>query len=209
MISEIYGFPVYKGKFSNPEKVLHYIQECKLEKSDKWNANCLISAENGSTNVGEEENRCINDDIFNEIIKHASEMLKELEINLNVSPSECGKLECKECRDVWVNKYTKGHNQNMHWHVDNERGILFSFAYFAKYNPERDANFVFVNPVPRDVCHKEMLKHPSFSKAVKMDIEEGDILIFPCWMLHYVTTQQCEGPRITMAGNLYEIKSGK
>lgn len=206
MIEEIYGYPVYKGKFSHPEKVFHYIQECKLEKSNKWNANCLVSAEDGSTNVSEDDFKYIHDEIFNEIVKHASYMLSELEINLKVSPSECGKLECKNCRDVWVNKYTEGHSQNMHWHVNRERGVLFSFAYFAKYDPERDADFVFVNPVPRDVCHEEMLKHPAFSKAMKMDIEEGDILIFPCWMLHYVTTQKSEGPRITMAGNLYEIK---
>lgn len=206
MIFEIYGFPVYKGKFSEPEKVLRYIQDCKLEKADKWNANCFTSAECGSNTLSESDNVCINDEIFDEIVRHASQMLSELDIKLSVSPSECGRLECKQCRDVWINKYTEGHNQNMHWHVDRKKGILFSFAYFAKYDPQKDADFVFVNPIPRGICHKEMLKHPSFSIDAKMNVEEGDILIFPCWMLHYVTTQKSKEPRLTMAGNLYEIK---
>lgn len=207
MILEIYGFPVYKGKFSEKESVLRYIHECKLSESDKWNAKCLVSSEHGSANISDTANKCIDDNIFNELIRHASEMMKELNIDLKLSPSECGKVKCNECRDIWINKYMKGHSQDLHWHVDRDKGILFSFTYFAKYDPENDGKFVFVNAVPQDVCHEEMLKHPAFSKATIIDIEEGDIIIFPCWLLHYVTTQKTDGPRITMSGNFYEIKS--
>lgn len=207
MILEIYGFPVYKGKFSEKENVLRYIQECKLRKSNKWNADCLISAEHGSDEISETDLKCIDDTIFNELVKHASQMMKELGISIKLSPSRCGHQNCLECRDVWVNSYTTGHSQELHWHVNYEINVLFSFTYFAKYNPDTDADFVFVNAIPNGVCHEEMLKHSAFSKSTILNVEEGDIIIFPCWMLHYVTTQKSEGPRITMSGNFYEVKS--
>lgn len=207
MILEIYGFPVYKGKFSEKENVLRYIQDCKLRKSSKWNAHCLISSEDGSDEISVNDNKCIDDNIFNELVKHASEMMKELGINIKLSPSRCGQQKCLECRDVWINSYTQGHSQDLHWHVNREAKTLFSFTYFAKYDPNNDAEFVFVNAVPKGVCHEEMMKHPAFSKATILNVEEGDIIIFPCWMLHYVTTQKNDGPRITMSGNFFEVKS--
>lgn len=205
MIVEVYGFPVYKGKFSEKESVLHYIQECKLNESDRWNASCLTSSDHGSKHINAGDNKCISDDIYKEIVKHALEMMKELNINLILTPSRCRKKECHDCRDVWINRYTNGHGQNVHWHVDYEHNPRFSFTYFAKYDSRNDAKFVFVNPIPPGVCTKEMSKHPAFSEDMSFNVEEGDIIIFPCWLLHYVTMQRSEGPRITMSGNLYEM----
>lgn len=205
MLINIYGFPVYKGKISDPEKILHYIQEYKFGNSDKWNANCLISASGGSSKISEESEFVINDYIYNELNKHAAKMMEDLNIDMKISPSECGNIKCPDCRDVWVNKYCKGHSQEIHWHVHPERDVLFSFAYFAKFDPEKDAKFKFVNPVPTEITNETLRKHPSFSVDMVPDIEEGDILIFPCWMLHYVEEQKTDGPRITVAGNLYEL----
>jgi hypothetical protein len=210
MIAEIYGFPVYMDKLSNPEKFLRYIQDIKLEKSDGWNAKCLVSSKHGSTSIGETDNNFIHDEIFDELCLHGENYLGELGVDIKMSPSECGDPKCQNCRDIWINKYEKGHSQDIHWHVNEEKNILFSFACFLKFDPEKDASFVFVNPIPHEgVKSTKLREHPSFSVAMKPNIEEGTILIFPPWMLHYVETHKSEEPRISMAGNFYENKSNE
>ena len=208
MIAEIYGFPVYMDKLSDPEKFLRYIQDVKLGKSDGWNAKCLVSSKDGSSEIEENDKCFIHDEIFDELCLHGERYLRELEIDVKMSPSECNDLKCKDCRDIWVNKYEKGHSQDLHWHVNEEKDILFSFACFLKFDPDKDASFVFVNPIPKySVKCKKLREHPSFSVAMKPNIQEGTIIIFPPWMLHYVETHKSEEPRITIAGNFYEIKS--
>lgn len=208
MIAEIYGFPVYMDKLSNSEKFLRYVQDLKLAKSDGWNAKCLVSSKQGSTEIKENDINFIHDEIFDELCLHGERYLQELGIDIKMSPSECKNPKCKDCRDIWVNKYEKGHSQDLHWHVNEEKDILFSFACFLKFDPDKDASFVFVNPIPHHGVKCDKLReHPSFSRAMKPNIEEGTILIFPPWMLHYVETQKSDDPRISMAGNFYENKS--
>lgn len=208
MIAEIYGFPVYMDKLSDSEKFLRYVQDLKLAKSDGWNAKCLVSSKHGSTEIKENDLNFIHDEIFDELCLHGERYLQELGIDIKMSPSECKNPKCKDCRDIWVNKYENGHSQDLHWHVNEEKDILFSFACFLKFDPDKDASFVFVNPIPHHGVKCDKLReHPSFSRAMKPNIEEGTILIFPPWMLHYVETQKSDDPRISMAGNFYENKS--
>lgn len=206
MIFDVYGYPVYKGKFSKGEDVLRYIEECKIGPSDKWNAKCLVSSSDGSSQVNDESMQVFNDIIFNEIVEHGKKMLEELDINVKMSPSECGHIKCTECQDIWINKYVKGHSQDLHWHLNPEKDILFSFTYFAKYDPKKDARFVFVNAMPREFRDEEINKHKAFTIQMIPEIEEGDIIIFPCWLLHYVETQKTDNERITMAGNFFKLK---
>jgi hypothetical protein len=208
MIAEIYGFPVYMDKLSDPEKFLRYIQDVKLAKSDNWNAKCLVSSRHGSAELGETQPNFIHDEIFDELCLHGKRYLQEMNIDIKMSPSECKNPKCKNCRDIWINKYEKGHSQDLHWHVNEEKDILFSFACFLKFDPDKDASFVFVNPIPHDGVKCEKLReNPYFSVAMKPNIEEGSIMIFPPWMLHYVETHHSDEPRISMAGNFYENKS--
>ena len=208
MIEDVYGFPVYMDKLSDKEKFMQYIQDYKLEKSDGWNANCLISSSAGSTLLENKEEPIIDDYIHNEVCSHGQKYLKEIGIDVKLTTNQCNNPECKECRDIWINQYEKGHSQDLHWHVHDDRKILFSFVCFLKYDPLKDADFVFVNPIPKHGVHcKKLRDHPSFSVYMKPNIQEGAIMIFPPWMLHYVETQKSDGPRITMAGNFYEINS--
>ena len=210
MIAEIYGFPVYMDKLSDPEKFLRYIQDIKLGKSDGWNAKCLVSSHDGSSEIGENDIKFIHDEIFDELCLHGDRYLQELEIDLKMCPNTCKDPKCSECRDIWVNKYEKGHSQGLHWHVFEGRDILFSFVCFLKFDPDKDASFVFVNPIPRfGVKCEKLRENPYFSAAMKPNIEEGSIMIFPPWMLHYVETHKSEEPRITIAGNFYENKSNE
>ena len=75
---------------------------------------------------------------------------------------------------MWGSKYTKGHYQGIHNHVDN--GELFSFVYFAKYDPSKDADLIFVKDMTMANAngyltteineYKEFEDHPAFSNHV-------------------------------------------
>ena len=73
----------------------------------------------------------------------------------------------------------------------------------------KDAKFKFINPTPLEITNETLREHPAFAFDMTPDVEEGDILIFPCWMLHCVEEQKTDGPRITAAGNFYEVLKEK
>ena len=204
MISGVYGLPLYKGKISNTEKFFRYIENCKTGKSDVWNAECMTSSNDGSTKIKSEDTTTMDRDVFDEICLHGETMMKEIGLDISISPCMCKNVECKDCIDVWVNKYTKGHSQGVHWHVNQKTNALFSFVYFAKYDSERDAKLTFVNFMPEYIECEEMREHLTFSRGFRPDVEEGDILIFPSWLLHFVDEQKHDETRITVAGNFYQ-----
>src|SRR6056300_459532 len=174
MIADIYGFPVYIDKLLDSKKFLRYIQNFKLAKSDGWNAKCLVSSNDGSSEIRENDNNFIHDEIFNEICLHGERYLQELKLDIKMSPSMCKNTVCKVCRDIWVNKYEKGCSQDLHWHVSEKSDILFSFVCFLKFDPEKDASFVFVNPIPHyGIKCSKLRENPYFSAAMKPVIEEG------------------------------------
>jgi len=45
---------------------------------------------------------------------------------------------------------------------------------------------------------------PCFSRSFVPDVKQGDVIIFPFFMVHEVSKQECDGPRITFSGNLYK-----
>ena len=49
-----------------------------------------------------------------------------------------------------------GHKQDIHWHpnVEGATDFLFSFVYFSKYDPDKDAKLVFVNPASPFPCEE-------------------------------------------------------
>ena len=109
--------------------------------------------------------------------------------------------------------------QASHNHIDiNE---IFSFVYFAKYDPSKDADLVFIKDITManmngflvegssyTLC-EELQEHPIFSNQVSLNIKEGDLVIFPSYLQHLVEEQKHDGPRITIAGNLYKIFDDK
>ena len=159
----------------------------------------------GSSEISVEyDDKPVDDLIYNEFNKHGAKMMEELGINMKISASECGNMQCLECRDIWFNKYHKTHSQEIHWHVHNDRDVLFSFAYFAKFDPEKDAKFKFINPMPSEITNETLREHPAFAFDITPDVEEGDILIFPSFLLHRVEEQLEDRQRITISGNFYE-----
>ena len=207
MIHEVYGYPVYVGKVSNKETIFEHMKEFlkdnPIYKADLWDASCLTTSSHGtSSNV----TQYYSEHVVSMIEEHKTIMLKELGIKENIKStcSLCGNPKCLECMDMWINIYDKHMKQGAHWHVEGkENDPFFSFVYFVKYDQKKDAKLVFINPAPETVCTK-LLHLNYYKRTTNLDIDEGDVVIFPSFMVHCVEEQIVGGPRITIAGNLYE-----
>ena len=202
MISTIYGYPICKVSVKDKMKMMDevYLNVKKIGNVSMWDSECL------TTSTVSNENKFSSEHVKNEIMYHTNEMIKELGLNLDLGLKMCDTKDCTFCDDIWMNVYKKGHYQVTHTHHSEQPGAalpLFSFSYFAKYNPEKDAKFIFVNPAPSSDC-KELHKLDCFKPEITMDVKEGDIIIFPNFMPHRVEEQLDKGPRITISGNLYE-----
>jgi|DEB0MinimDraft_4_1074332.scaffolds.fasta_scaffold02856_3 hypothetical protein len=198
----VWGFPVLKYKFENPvkalEDILEYANEDRLsEMSDEWNAKCKSTA--------------MSRDLGN-MVHIQGELEKILKVVSDQFEIPLGKLSFKGCEhpecfgDYWVNQYTKGDQQDVHYHMNPEFGDppLFSFTYFAKYDPEKDAKFYFYNPSPAPDLYKDFINsRPEFKTRKELDIREGEIIIFPSYMLHGVDEQLRDESRITLSGNIH------
>jgi len=227
MITGIHSVPIYIESLDDEykEKINFILNNVKFGITDKWfSTKCMTTAAHGSTHVTNREA----DVIFNKyglflydlITDKANKFLVQLGIkNLKLTVNSCGVEKCKNCSELWCSKYTKGMYQASHNHVDiNE---IFSFVYLAKYDPSKDAKLVFVKDMTManmngflvegssyTLC-EELQEHPIFSNEVTLNIKEGDLVIFPSYLQHLVEEQKHDGPRITIAGNLYKIFDDK
>lgn len=197
MITHVYGFPVYTCNIPGNSVILQDIHNFKgIKETNEWNASCLTSSEGG--NGSQEEIPFASPLLKKEVIEHSKIMMNMLDVDMN--------LNLGMGDDYWINIYKKGHSQKLHWHGDYDNGlhILFSFVYFAKYDHQKDAKLIFINPASPFGC-KELEVLPSFADEIAADVKEGQLIIFPNIMLHRVEEQKVDGPRITVAGNLYEV----
>ena len=208
MIHSVYGYPVYVGKASNKEAIFEHMKDflnkTPVQTADRWNCSCLTTSSHGcSSNV----NQYHSNHVIEMVEEHKTAMLNELGIKDNIETvcSLCRDPECIACMDLWINIYGKGMEQGEHWHIQGtETDPFFSFVYFVRYNPKTDAKLVFLNPAPETPC-KKLLDLNSYKRNTTVDVNEGDVIIFPSFMVHYVEEQKTDGPRITIAGNLYEV----
>jgi len=234
MISYIWGLPVYVGSFKKPEEAINELMKCEsiTDEANGDGMEPITDEANGDgmafmivETIGGElqpDEGTLFDLLYHgayttyidaEVDEHAKQFMTELGIkNVDLTMNICGKPECSiGCSHKWFNTLKKGDLTNVHWHLANvgdpefcqASECMFSFNYFAKYDPERDAKFHFMNPYPP----VEMYTHlgDTFRRSVSMDVKEGDIVIFPSCMKHFVERQTVDATRITMSGNLYKV----
>jgi hypothetical protein len=222
MITNVFGYPVGIFEPFTPEEVSkirnemgEYLQQevgQSVLKSTDWNANCLTSSPDGHGFEHKNRHPFIKNDSV--IIQTIQDTLTEYLCKLGLKDSiqqpvmfRCGNVDCTGCeRDCWVNVYREGHNQEMHWHHGEGDGkdvaeCVFGFVYFLKYDPEKDAKFIYVNPAP-NIPVPGFDKCPAFQRETILDVKEGTLMFFPSFMLHRVSTQG-SGERITIAGNFF------
>jgi uncharacterized protein (TIGR02466 family) len=107
---------------------------------------------------------------------------------------------------LWMNLYNKGAWQELHHHSTPFSNI--SFVYFVNFNPQTDGNFFFLNERSNHYSASglhsvfKLAENLNIAEMLPLQVNDGDVILFPSQLRHGVTMQRHDTNRCTLAGNL-------
>ena len=96
----------------------------------------------------------------------------------------------------WVNLHDRGGFNFLHLH----EGSLLSGSFYLKV-PPGSGDFVFRDPRPGVIHGFVKGAVVNGHSDIHLTPSEGLLVLFPCWMEHYVETHEADEPRIAIAFN--------
>ena len=117
----------------------------------------------------------------------------------------CNKLGYREANIIvastWINKYPKGGYIDNHHHAPSIMGATF---YLNK--PNGSGDLVFENPIAalrryepfKALGHANAYAEDSTILNHKIEVKEGDLVLFPGWILHRTEPNMSNGDRIVI-----------
>jgi uncharacterized protein (TIGR02466 family) len=99
----------------------------------------------------------------------------------------------------WINLHDRGGFNFLHVH----EGSLLSGSFYLKV-PSGSGKFVFRDPRPGVVHGYVKGAVPNGYSDIQLAPDAGLLVLFPCWMEHYVEPHNSDEPRITIAFNALE-----
>ena len=110
--------------------------------------------------------------------------------------AEMGQGEREFYLQSWVNLHDRGGFNFLHMH----EGSLLSGSFYLQV-PPGSGQFVFRDPRP-GVLHGFIKGGvPNGHADIHLTPSAGLLVLFPCWMEHYVEPHDSDEPRITIAFN--------
>lgn len=112
--------------------------------------------------------------------------------------------------NAWYNIGKKGCAQEEHDHPGF--CCTWSAIHYVKFNPAEHSPTEFINPINKlfwdRMSQSENLTQPPYEwrrPEAYVDVQEGDLIIFPSWLRHKSPYQSSDSLRITMAMNFTVI----
>jgi uncharacterized protein (TIGR02466 family) len=109
---------------------------------------------------------------------------------------EMGKGESAFAMQSWVNLHDRGGFNFLHMH----EGSLLSGSFYLRVPPGSGA-FVFRDPRPGVLHNFVKGAVPNGHGDVHLEPSDGLLVLFPCWLEHYVEPHESDEPRIAIAFN--------
>jgi uncharacterized protein (TIGR02466 family) len=109
---------------------------------------------------------------------------------------EMGKGDCDFSLQSWVNMHDRGGFNFLHMH----EGSLLSGSFYLSA-PSGSGQFVFRDPRPGVILGSVKGGVPNGHADIHLTPSDGLLVLFPCWMEHYVEPHDSDQPRITIAFN--------
>ena len=103
----------------------------------------------------------------------------------------------------WINIHDRGGFNFLHVH----EGSLLSGSFYLKV-PPGSGKFVFRDPRPGVIHGYAKGAVANGYSDVHLAPDTGLLVLFPCWMEHYVEPHNSDEPRITIAFNALEDTAG-
>lgn len=112
----------------------------------------------------------------------------------------------------WYNVYLKGQTHALHHHMGNPAN--YWCGVYAHYGLSQENSTHFVSPAETLLCAWGMegsQTHEAigdcFIGTGSIPLEDGDIILFPPYLLHYAPTNDSDKPKITFAFNIAKAQS--
>lgn len=115
--------------------------------------------------------------------------------------------------EIWMNAYEKAHYQEGHTHLPG----FFSGIHYVCFDPEHHNGTTFVNPQANIYSYLTNMNGDFEGTTIDMDlnrhldemndvdVEEGDIIIFPSTLEHLVRKNMSDKLRITVSFNINRV----
>ncbi len=104
----------------------------------------------------------------------------------------------------WINMHDRGGFNFLHVH----EGSLLSGSFYLKV-PPGSGKFVFRDPRPGVIHGYVKGAVPNGYSDIHLTPAAGLLVLFPCWMEHFVEPHEGDEPRIAIAFNALEDPAGK
>lgn len=115
---------------------------------------------------------------------------------------------------IWYNCYLDGEFQEAHDHLSGldskYSSAHFSCIHFLSFDSTRHKPVRFHDPIAQIRCLSYELKNNGYSDHQYPDIQEGDFIMFPSYLIHSVepSPPTPDYPRITIAMNIRVLEYG-
>lgn len=111
---------------------------------------------------------------------------------------------------MWYNVYQDGEYQEVHDHLGTSLNHThFSFIHFLSYNKDEHRPPEFRDPLSQLRMLSLEFDSNKCGEVYVPDVEEGDLLMFPCYLQHCVPPgKKTNYPRITISFNVRVTKYG-
>ena len=149
-----------------------------------WNCDCYTSFFDESMTDHSKETEINIQNLLNDLSNNIQEAIKAAEFYPHAFMVS----------QQWFNAYAPKQNQEAHNHIPSH----LSGCYYVQYDPALHHNTAFLNPL-KHFCeaprHNKYFFDPTLSgygcykEEMRLNIEEGDVVIFPSQMEHFVPKQ--------------------
>lgn len=198
---ELFPVTVFKSKIVNNDFLKEVLCEPILESSED-----LVIPEDWTTDriktsfAGEPSGK--------EVLKNYKSLLEEHYIECI---SEFFDKEFNFIIDkIWYNIYTDGEYQEVHDHLGTSLNPThFSLIHFLSFNKNEHKPPEFRDPISQLRMLSLEFDNNKCGEVYVPDVEEGDLLMFPCYLQHCVPpVKRTNYPRITISFNIRVTQYG-
>ena len=188
-------FPIsfYQGQLENNEKLkkelLPHIDSTKFRANGNFITDKII------TTYGQED--------VNQFLYQSSELKRQY---YDMIKSFCGDDYRIGVSDLWYNYFHNEEYHELHDHVSDsiDKQCQFACVHYLCYDKEVHKPVYFLDPIHLLRKHSVEFDSHDYTEEFWPDINEGDLIMFPSYLLHRVEASKPtpNNPRITISFNI-------